>query len=76
MPKFDIRNTKRKVSDLRMNQEIPSIKEDWNSHARITSFLFPLIKEKKKFHKEISISVSNKTNTNDVYHFHLGESIP
>ena len=40
--------------------------EDWNSHARVTSLLFPAVKP-SKFQKKITVKIKN-----DVYHFHLG----
>ena len=69
IPKFDTRTSHRKKADLRLNSSMmKSIvnQNDWNSHARVTSFLFPAIKP-SKVHKTITMKIKN-----DVYHFHIG----
>jgi hypothetical protein len=75
IPKFDIRNMKRKQSDHKlMNFMLKApVNQDWNSHTRVISFLFPLIKEKSKFHQTIKMTVPE---TDTLYNFHIGKSIP
>jgi hypothetical protein len=68
-PKFDNRINLRKKADLNLNiLMMKSIvkQDDWNSHERVTSLLFPAIKP-SKFQKKITVKIKN-----DVYHFHLG----
>jgi hypothetical protein len=73
IPKFDTRTNLRKKADFRLNILLmKSIvkQDDWNSHARVTSLLFPAIKP-SKFQKKITMKINN-----DVYHFHLGRKQP
>ena len=70
IPKFDTRTSQRKKADLRLNiLMMKSIvnQNDWNSHARVTSFLFPENKL-STIHKTITMKIKN-----DVYHFLIGK---